>query len=222
DLLRSLRADADPSLVARLRNGNRASEEAELRDLFAASTGLVETETQQPRPPSRLREALLDRTGIDLDELVHPLLIRLCGAYLDQGMAYWPMPNREQGFLSCVRSLLARNGAVFPEYLRQLGAEFRRQSEPAMDSGAVVTSALDHLGVAPDDYATAIQSEMLALPGWAGMMYRLEREPHLAPHQPLPCSLMDYLAVRLTMVKVAADSVARANGIPSLKVLLNE
>ena len=40
------------------------------------------------------RDGLLQQTGIDLDDVIHPLLIRLGGAFLDQGMAYWPMPDR--------------------------------------------------------------------------------------------------------------------------------
>jgi len=34
-------------------------------------------------------------------------------------------------------------------------------------------------------------------------MHRLEKDPALAPHKTLPCSLMDFLAVRLTMSRVA-------------------
>ncbi len=45
---------------------------------------------------------------------------------------------------------------------------------------------------------------MLALPGWAGLMRRLEEDPGLAPHESVPCSLMDFLAVRLTMARVAS------------------
>ena len=40
-----------------------------------------------------------------------------------------------------------------------------------------------------------LQAELLALPGWAGLMRRLEENPDLAPHTALPCSLMDFLAV---------------------------
>jgi uncharacterized protein YbcC (UPF0753/DUF2309 family) len=49
-----------------------------------------------------------------------------------------------------------------------------------------------------------LQSELLALPGWAGLMLRIEKDPNLALHEHVPCSLMDYLAVQLTMARVAA------------------
>src|SRR6185436_16975013 len=45
------------------------------------------------------------------------------------------------------------------------------------------------------------------------LMRRLEENPGLAPHTPLPCSLMDFLAVRLTMARVASREGA-AETIP--------
>ena len=41
-------------------------------------------------------------------------------------------------------------------------------------------------------------------PAGPGLMRRLEEDPSLAPHEPVPCSLMDFLAVRLTMARVAS------------------
>ncbi|HZO53819.1 MAG TPA: DUF2309 domain-containing protein [Bryobacteraceae bacterium] len=201
DLLRIPRAGAAP---------------AELQELFKVCQGLVEVPQCTPCPALRPRDVLLAARGIDLDEVVHPILIRLCGAFLDQGMAYWPMPNREQGFLKCVRSLLSQGPVVFPEYLQNLGKEFRQQAEAALEADGVVLSMLERFGVSEADWDRTIQAELLALPGWAGMMYRLEVEPELAPHVPVPCSLMDYLAVRLTMEAVATARIMGTRGLSGL------
>ncbi|MEJ7605133.1 MAG: putative inorganic carbon transporter subunit DabA [Bryobacteraceae bacterium] len=207
DLLQALRSDADPSLAARLRIGGAAGEAARLRELFVTCQGMIEKSQPAQELISRPSAALLRETGIDVDEVIHPLLIRLCGAFLDQGMAYWPMPNRQQGFLFCVRALLSQGWAIFPEYLERLGSEFRHQSNAEVDSVGVVISMLDRFGVSEADWDRTIQAELLALPGWAGMMHRLEQEPELAPRERLPSSLMDYLAVRLTLGAVAAASI---------------
>ena len=71
-----------------------------------------------------------------------------------------------------------------------------------------VLHGLDDLGVPEESWEHYLQAELLALPGWPGLFRRLEEEPHLAPHEDLPCKLVDYLAVRLTFLVVALRSVA--------------
>jgi len=163
-----------------------------LRALFEACfarTIAHEEEPAQPRP---------------LDDIIHPWLIRLCSVFLDQGTAYWPMPHREKGFYESVRRLLGRRGGAFPKYLAGLDDEFRRQQRLSFSAADAVLDFLDtqHHGEAA--WSDVLQAELLALPGWAGLMRRLQEDPSLAPHEVLPCSLMDFLAVRLTMSRVAS------------------
>ena len=180
------------------------------REMFQFCLQISEEPTQasNPDPRHRLRDALFAITGDDIDELVHPFLIRACGAFFDQGVAYWPMPNRELGFYRSSRALWMRKGALLPQHLDELTNEFRRQADAGFTAVDAVCSALQQLHVAPHEWEAAITAELLALPGWAGLMSRLEQEPELAPHDVLPCSLMDFLAVRLTLTVVAAVSVA--------------
>jgi uncharacterized protein len=157
---------------------------------------------------SRVRDPLLVLSGADLDEVVHPLLITLCGAFLDQGLAYWPMPDRENGFYKVVRNLWMKPGAVAPAHLESLAGEFRRQAAGNMTAEDVVHGALDAMGVPPRNRSSVISAELLALPGWAGLFNTLEYEPELAPHESVPCSLIEYLAVRFTLTVAAASSIA--------------
>ena len=139
-----------------------------------------------------------------VDEIIHPWLIRLCSVFLDQGTAYWPMPHRERGFYESVRMLLSRHGGVFPKYLVGLDDEFRRQEHLSFSAADAVLDYLDTQYFREAEWQNVLQAELLALPGWAGLMHRLEEDPGLAPHKTLPCSLMDFLAVRLTMSRVAS------------------
>ena len=61
--------------------------------------------TPQPQPEVRHRDLLWEATGVDTDALVHDLLIRFCAAFLDQGMANWTMPRRNEGFYLAFCSL---------------------------------------------------------------------------------------------------------------------
>jgi uncharacterized protein YbcC (UPF0753/DUF2309 family) len=139
-----------------------------------------------------------------VDDVIHPWLIRLCSVFLDQGMAYWPMPNRELGFYKSVRALLSRPGGFFPRYLVGLDEEFARQAHLSFSATDAVLDHLDTQHFHEVEWDEVIQAELLAMPGWAGLMRRLEEDPGLAPHQSVPCSLMDFLAVRLTMTRVAS------------------
>ena len=170
---------------------SRDFRQAALRALFDICldrTDPLEPEVEEPRL---------------VDDIIHPWLIRLCSVFLDQGMAYWPMPDRGQGFYKSVRSLFAPGGCLFPRYLRGLDREFARQASLGFSSADAALDCLDSLGLAEDEWLGALQSELLALPGWAGSMRTLEQTPALAPHERIPCSLMDFLAVRLTMARVA-------------------
>jgi uncharacterized protein len=191
------------------------------RSLFATCLEYVESGSSESRVSEpRLRDVLLEATGDDLDDIVHPFLIRVCGAYLDQGLAYWSMPDREAGFYNAVRSLWRQPAVLLPSHLEGLNKEFDRQEASNMTADEVVVDLLNRLEAVPSEWERVITSELLALPGWAGLMYRLEKEPELAPHDRLPCSLMDYLAVRLTVEYVSAVNIAGDFG--SLRVLQND
>jgi uncharacterized protein YbcC (UPF0753/DUF2309 family) len=163
-----------------------------LRALFDACFARVIAPEEEPAAPR------------SVDEIIHPWLIRLCSVFLDQGMAYWPMPHREKGFYESVRMLLRPRGGIFPRYLTGLYEELDRQEYFSFSATDAVLDYLDTLHFREADWNAVLQAELLALPGWAGLMRRLEEDPSLAPHEAVPCSLMDYLAVRLTMARVAS------------------
>ena len=173
-------------------------------DFWLANTPV---RTPAAHPARRPTEGIRATTGTDLDEAVHPPLIRLSSAFLDQGLAYWPMPNRERGFWWACVDLLAQGGTVDPRALRDLRAWATRWKP--LDAASAVLAAFETLGVDEPEWEALIQAELLALPGWAGLMHQLEHDPALAPHEVVPASLMDFLAVRL-LLTVSAVSGAGA------------
>src|SRR6185437_10173978 len=162
-----------------------------LRALFDACFARAVAHEEEPTPPR------------PVDEVIHPWLIRLCSVFLDQGTAYWSMPNREKGFYECVRALFLCRGGMFPRYLVGLDDEFGKQECLSFSASDAVLDYLDSQSFREAEWPEIVKAELLALPGWAGLMHRLEKDPSLAPHKTLPCSLMGLLAVRLTMSRVA-------------------
>jgi len=182
------------TIVWRTEQGDLAKEfrRPALRVLFEACSARAVAHEEEPAVPR------------PVDEVIHPWLIRLCSVFLDQGTAYWPMPNRENGFYQSVRMLLSGRGGIFPKYLVGLDEEFRRQQHHSFSAADAVLDYLDSSSFDESEWPGILRAELLVLPGWAGLMRKLEEEPTLAPHTTLPCSLMDFLAVRLTLSRVAA------------------
>jgi uncharacterized protein YbcC (UPF0753/DUF2309 family) len=147
----------------------------------------------------RQRDRLLDAVGFDCDAYVHPLLIRLTGAFLDQGVSYWPMPDREDGFLAAVRRLYGRPGGPPDPHFQGLADLLCKQENESWNAETTIAWALNELGHAKDEWPLVVRSTLLALPGWAGMMHQFELTPEKAPVQARAATLVDFLAVRLIL-----------------------
>ena len=119
--------------AARAFLGGRPPEEV-LPDLWARLCQALPARAAKTSPPS-------------FERLVHPILIRFCAAYLDCGLAYWPMPNREDGLYAAFRTLY---GTGFPS------------PEDA------VQACLEKLEI--EDWESFIETRLLSLRGWAGMI----------------------------------------------------
>jgi uncharacterized protein len=158
------------------------------------------------------RAALVSRHDLpaaSVDALVNPMLLRLCAAYLDQGVAHWAMPDREEGlFRTWVALMSVRPAAPRPRWLEGLDRELPTLAGRTAAEAAI--AALREADVPVTRWDAHVTRSLLALPGWAGMFGRLERHPEeLAPGAP-PARLVDLLAVRLVLEAYARRSLARA------------
>jgi len=163
------------------------------------------------QPPARPRDLILaaDPT-LDTDALVHPLLIRLCAAYLDQGVAAWPMPGRHLGFFEAAAAVLAVPfGPSEPWSARLPRVMAACAGREALD---VAAAELGLLGAPKADQPEVTSRSLLALRGWAGMFHQLEQRPDRAPVVAVPARLADFLAIRLVLDRIATEWAARRLG----------
>ncbi len=167
---------------------------------MVSAAPLVDCDSAGPRPCDRIRSAV----GVDPDQWVHPLLIRICGAFLDQGIAYWSMPNREQGLLRCVRKVYGAGMGPPDRWLRGFSKECARQEREELSAEETIVWALGSLGVAVDDWDRVVRDTLLSLSGWAGMIRRFETYPDRAPVTSHPARIVDYLAIQLMLDVFAA------------------
>ncbi|MGE4180100.1 MAG: DUF2309 domain-containing protein, partial [Limisphaerales bacterium] len=162
-----------------------------------------------PRCGLRHRDHLRAAGGGDSDLLVHEVLIRWCAAFLDQGIAHSTLPDRDKGFFRAFRSLHGRGIATSEWWLRDLPSEIARFDEASGTPLASIRSSLEDLGVETDETEPFLRETLLALRGWAGMIWHVEQRADRVHHAVPQGSLVEFLAVRLLLDRVALRALAK-------------
>jgi uncharacterized protein YbcC (UPF0753/DUF2309 family) len=163
---------------------------------------------------SQRPEVLLDRMQTDEGDLEpstpadHPLnrvMVKWLAAFLDQGQADWPMPNRADGLYAAWRTVAPYDTAV--PGITQLS-----------DVPATVVEAFEEvLAAYPEEQWESIFAHHLAaLPGWVGFIKWRARRGNTPWQKAHPITLVDYLAVRLTLARRMGHAIApdRADELP--------
>ena len=156
----------------------------------------------------RHRDCLLEMTGEDSDYLVHRLLIPFCAAFLDQGLSAWPLPQREAGFLAAFIELYSKEWVAFG-WRRELAKELARIQQKQRRPLELIRESLEQLGVEREEWPSYIRQTLLALKGYAGMIWQLETRSDRVARPIAPGSLIEFLAVRLVLDRLALRSIAR-------------
>jgi uncharacterized protein YbcC (UPF0753/DUF2309 family) len=154
-------------------------------------------------PPVRHRDLLLAATGQDLDQPVHELLIRFCASFLDQGLARWQLPHREAGFFRAFNRLYSAVAGPPDGWLRLLPGELARIDQAGLSPLESIAESLELLGVAESEWERYVSATLLALRGWAGMIWQMETRGDRVAHPAPPGSLIEFLAVRLILERLA-------------------
>lgn len=162
----------------------------------------------------RKRDAAYRVTGKDIDDLVKPLLIRLASAYLDQGIASVPMPDRELGFLRVFQSLYQEKGFIAEPWMNILPAKVTEQMSGNCDAIEIIVWALREQSVPEEHWDEVILHSMLVLKGWAGMFRQCEKYPERLPVHTSKALLADFLAVQLTLEVAALNYVLQSSDVP--------
>lgn len=168
----------------------------------------IDVAARSSRQMLRHREALLKATGADSDALVHEVLIRFCAAFVDQGFAGWKLPVREHGFYRGFFEL-GRLPIGSPErWQAGLSAELERIEAARLGPLESIQESLALLGIGDDEQEDYITASLLALRGWAGLIWQMEVRPDRVALAVPPGTLAEFLAVRLILERVALAHLA--------------
>lgn len=149
------------------------------------------------------RDLLLQATGRDLNQLTHDLLIRFCGAFLDQGYAGWNLPGRDQGFFRCFLSLYSQSQSVPDAWLRELSRELRALLLSGDSAEQSIQHSLQVLSIAEEDQQQFLCRTLLSLSGWAGMLWQMETAAAWTVRPAPAGTLTEFLAVQLILERHA-------------------
>ena len=126
-------------------------------------------------------------TATTATDRVDAVLTKWLAAFLDQGRAEWPMPNREDGFYEAFRTVARHDGDI-PD----AGTIADLPDQP-------VDAIRDRLaGYHVGDWEDVFEFHLSALPGWTGLIKQRAADGD-AWQSAYPITLSGYLAVRLTL-----------------------
>jgi len=159
-------------------------------------------------PSSRHRDLIVRATQFDPDLWVHDLLIRYCASFLDQGVSHWPLPDRSRGLFRSFLQLYSRRGGPPDEWLSGLRGEATRLLDRNVEPLESVRESLELLGVPENEWEEYISATLLALRGWGGILRQVETRGDRVAHPVPPGTLVEFVAVRLLLDRLAAAHVA--------------
>jgi hypothetical protein len=141
-----------------------------------------------------MSDLLQELTGVDIADRLNRYLIKWCGAFLDQGIASWPMPGRELGFYRSWKQLAAKEFSLVLGGVDGWQEAVSGLPERADDSLIATLHALQIPEHHESDY---LSRRLVQLPGWAGLIKWCEQHPRDPVQQRYHIDLTEYLAVRL-------------------------
>lgn len=173
-----------------------------------AGVGALPPAAPPPPPPARHRDLIRAATGADPDLWANDVLVRFCAAFLDQGFAHWPLPDRADGLY---RSFLRTYRSAPPDaWLRRLPDEAARLLDGSIGPLESARESLAALGVPEGEWDEYLSATLLALRGWGGMVREVEARGDRVG-LPIPAgSLVEFVAVRLLLDRLAAAHAAEA------------
>jgi uncharacterized protein YbcC (UPF0753/DUF2309 family) len=143
------------------------------------AAGLFTRDTHSHYPPisiasNGIRNGLLIQLETDLNSRVHPVLFRILGNFLDQGISRWTMPKNGERFWDCILRL------VHNSFLPLYPFHDTRMRELLLDTpDDIIHTCLKKIVGDETLYEQYMLEMLLAHPGWSGMVSMIEQAPNI-------------------------------------------
>lgn len=129
-----------------------------------------------------------------LVDQINNQLIKWVSAFVDEGLAGWEMPGREEGFYQVWRDLAQKDFSG--QLLGIKGFSQKVDSLPAVPEDAI-RSSLQQLEIPQEQWKDYLSRQLSLLPGWTRYIRWLGEHPAYYAQKKHPIDTTQYLAVRL-------------------------
>ncbi len=168
-------------------------------DFQATSQSSEDSHSQTSAPislsPQRTISDWVDNlTEGEVVEQINNQLIKWVTAFLDEGLAGWEMPGREEGFYQVWRNLAQKDFSG--QLLGVTDFAQKVHSLPA-DPEDAIHSSLDQLEIPQEQWEDYLSRQLSLLPGWTRYIRWLGEHPTYHAQHKHPIDTTQYLAVRL-------------------------
>ncbi len=131
--------------------------------------------------------------GVVVDQ-INNQLIKWVAAFLDEGLADWKMPDREEGFYQVWRNLAQKDFSGKLLGIKNFTQKIHSLPEAPEDA---IRSSLHQLAIPQEQWEGYLSRQLSLLPGWTRYIQWLEEHPAYHAQQKHPIDTTQYLAVRL-------------------------
>jgi uncharacterized protein len=167
-------------------------------------------------PTLRYKRFFQTHFNDNLDDIIHPPLVKLISTYLDQGLAVWSNPAQGEGLWKHFEYYFFAHFKVLPSWGKHVKKWMKEYQEQGLSRKEIIALEMKKTELAPELQEEYVKELALDLRGWAGLINKMEKEPHLAPVQAPTCVLEDYIALRLMMERAVVISLKRKHAVAEL------
>jgi uncharacterized protein YbcC (UPF0753/DUF2309 family) len=135
-----------------------------------------------------------DLTEGGLVDQINDQLIKWVATFLDEGLAGWEMPGREEGFYQVWRDLAEKDFSGQLLGIRDFAQKVHSLPEAPEDA---IHSSLHQLEIPQEQWKDYLSRQLSLLPGWTRYIRWLGEHADYHAQQKHPIDTIQYLAVRL-------------------------
>lgn len=127
---------------------------------------------------------------INIDDRVQPLLFRIIGSYLDQGISLWQFPFEDKGLLKAIKILEEKS---FSSFFKE-----ERTKKLLLDPSLNIDKLLNILVGKESLFQEYIFDQQFSHRGWSGMVVAIEENPNAVLY-PKSITLEDFIILELLL-----------------------